>query len=376
MGGDQTTRHGIVVAKSIPAKKYGIHTADTVASAFKKCPSLVSVKPDHRYYKEKSTELMEYLRNICPRIQQVSIDECYMDYEMIRGRYPDPETAARIICDGVKKELGFTVNIGISDRKVLAKMASDFEKPDKVHTLYVSEIQDKLWPLPVGRLHMCGKSSEAAFRQIGIMTIGDLATSDRRRIRESFKSHGDLLWRYANGIDNSEILTREREVKSVGNSTTLAEDADSREKAFPILERLSASVSERLIKQEFAAGQVSLEIKYSTFRSVSHQTTLKRPDNRASTIYKLACDLFDELWDGSPIRLLGVRTARLEKAGAPYQMDLFEYQEQLNHSLEEKKIQEEKKKKADKEKRLKEAIGKIEKKYGTGAVRKGTGEKI
>jgi len=222
VGGDQTTRHGIVVAKSIPAKKYGIHTADTVASAFKKCPSLVSVKPDHRYYKEKSTELMEYLRNICPRIQQVSIDECYMDYEMIRGRYPDPETAARIICDGVKKELGFTVNIGISDRKVLAKMASDFEKPDKVHTLYVSEIQDKLWPLPVGRLHMCGKSSEAAFRQIGIMTIGDLATSERRRIRESFKSHGDLLWRYANGIDDSEIMTKEREVKSIGNSTPIS----------------------------------------------------------------------------------------------------------------------------------------------------------
>lgn len=368
VGGDLETRHGIVVAKSIPAKKYGIHTADTVASALKKCPGLVSVRPDHAYYKEKSSQLMEYLKDICPRIQQVSIDECYMDFEPIRDRYKSPETAARIICDGVRDTFGFTVNIGISDRKVLAKMASDFEKPDKVHTLYASEIKDKLWPLPIGTLHMCGKSSAERFEQLGIFTIGDLAVSDREWIKHTFKTHGDLLWRYANGIDDSEVDTEDREVKSIGNSTTLSEDVKTRDRAVSVLTGLADSVSGRLKKQRLRGGMVCVEIKYATFRQVSRQTTLNRQVDRQEDILATACTLFDELWDGSPIRLLGIRTGHLASADEPFQMDMFSYQEHLAREETEKK----RRKKIDKEQRLAEALGKIETKYGPGKIHKGT----
>lgn len=382
VGGDQKTRHGIVVAKSIPAKKYGIHTADTVASAFRKYPGLVSVKPDHTYYKKKSRELMDYLRDICPRIQQVSIDECYMDFEPLRDSYPTPEIAARAICDGVLETFGFTVNIGISDKKVLAKMASDFEKPDKVHTLYQYEIEEKLWPLPVEVLHMCGKSSAAKLKQIGINTIGDLAGTDRSRITALLKSHGDLLWRYANGIDESEVRTESREVKSVGNSTTLSVNAETREKAVEVLDTLADSVSGRLKKQNLMARQVSVEIKYSSFRSVSHQMTLDTPGDEKDILLRAACLLFDELWDGNPVRLLGIRTARLQEAGAPYQINLFDYQKKLAQEMNEKKqediLNRSKEKelakeleKQEKKKRLEEAVGKIQKKYGAGAIRKG-----
>ena len=358
VGGDQKTRHGIVVAKSIPAKKYGIHTADTVASAFAKCPGLVSVPPDHAYYREKSSQLMDFLRGICPRIQKVSIDECYMDFEPIRDSYPSPEAAARAICDGVFETFGFTVNVGVSDRKVLAKMASDFEKPNRVHTLYASEIQEKLWPLPVGSLHMCGKSSAAVLQQMGIMTIGDLAQADPDLVIYRLKSHGRLLWQYANGIDNAQVDPEPREVKSVGNSTTLAEDVSSRARALPVLEKLAASVSARLNKHDFVAGQVSVEIKYASFRSVSHQTILDRVTADKDVLYKAACQLFDALWDGEPIRLLGVRTTKLQSAREPVQMTIFQYQQELENN--------------EKDKRLKEAFGKIEKKYGPGTIRKGS----
>lgn len=368
VGGDQKTRHGIVVAKSIPAKKFGIHTADTVASAFNKCPTLVSVPPDHEYYREKSRALMQYLRGICPRIQKVSIDECYMDFEPVRRNYASPEAAARIICDGVKETFGFTVNVGISDRKILAKMASDFEKPDRVHTLYVSEIRQKLWPLPIETLHMCGKSSANALRQMGIRTIGDLALFDRERITYRLKSHGRLLWEYANGIDDRTVDPEPREVKSVGNSTTMAEDVRTREAALEVLSALAGSVAARLQKQELLAGQVSVEIKYATFRQVSHQMMLERPASDRTALFSAACRLFDELWDGSPVRLLGVRTGSLQEDGAPVQMTIFQYQEEKTAEEEARK-----KKAAEEEKKqkLQNAIGRIEEKYGSGTIRKG-----
>ncbi len=371
VGGDRKTRHGIVVAKSIPAKKYGIHTADTVASAFQKCPTLVSVKPDHQYYRKKSHELMEYLRGICPQIQQVSVDECYMDFEPIRDRYPSPETAARIICDGVQKTFGFTVNVGISDRKVLAKMASDFEKPNKVHTLYADEIREKLWPLPIGSLHMCGRKSAEKFEQLGIATIGDLALADRSRISYLFKSHGDLLWRYANGIDDSEVETGAREAKSIGNSTTLPEDIIKREGALSVLEKLSGSVSDRLNKHGFLAKQVTVEIKYATFRSTSHQMIMDTATSDQNRIYEIAVRLFDSLWDGSPVRLLGLRTGKLQKEGEPYQLNLFDYQKQLEKQEKERTIQEKRLKVNQRKKKMEDAIKKIENKYGAGSITKG-----
>ena len=364
VGGERETRHGIVLAKSVPAKKYGIHTAETVASAFKKCPNLVMVPPDHTYYREKSHALMEHLSSICPVIEQVSVDECYMDFEPIRDRFPDPSAAAYYIKDSVREKFGFTVNVGISDRKVLAKMASDFQKPDKVHTLYASEIRGKMWPLPVGELFMCGRSTAERFTHLGIRTIGDLAQMDPSYIEKTFKKHGMMLWRFANGIDESTVNPIPEQVKGVGNSTTLSRDVLKREDAFPVLSKLAESVSGRLQKKGFLAVVICVEIKYSDFRSVSHQQQLAVPTNRAEDIYQASRRLFDELWNGEPVRLLGIRANKIAGADEPRQMTLFEYEAQIKQDKKQKE-QEEKRKKLD------DMVSSIRRKFGDQAVRKG-----
>ncbi len=364
VGGDQKTRHGIVVAKSIPAKKYGIQTAETVASALQKCPNLIMVPPEHSYYREQSRRLMDYLTEICPVIQQVSVDECYMDFEPVRKMYGSPEECARKICDGVRETFGFTVNVGISDRKILAKMASDFEKPDKVHTLYAREIREKLWPLPIGELHMCGKSAAAKLRTMGVSTIGDLAGLEVRYAENWLKKQGRMLWEFANGIDGREVEPEPFKAKGVGNSTTLSENAVTREEAFAVLKMLSEKVAERLKKGEFLAGGVCTEIKYATFQSVSHQTILPTETADPVKLYRAACELFDELWNGTPIRLLGVRTTRLVDREAPVQLNLFDFQQTLE--LEKKTQAEEKKKQS-----LEQALSSIRKRYGEDAIQKG-----
>ena len=333
VGGDQETRHGIVVAKSIPAKAFGIQTAETVASAFQKCPTLVMVPPDHTYYREMSQKLMHHLRSICDEIEQVSIDECYMSFEPIRSQFPTPEAAAAYIKDSVYDTFGFTVNVGISDRKVLAKMASDFKKPNLVHTLYVSEIQQKLWPLPISSLHMCGKSSAKLLQKMGIRTIGDLAHTDKAVVESWLKSHGGMLWNYANGIDEGQVVKERPKAKGVGNSTTLANNAETEEEAYAVLKELATA--------------------------------------EEAEIYQCACQLFDELWDGEPIRLLGIRTTKLQDEEEPTQISLFDlarYQEQ------EKKEELRREKEAQKQKKLAsldDAIAKIKKRYGADAIHKG-----
>ena len=371
VGGDQETRHGIVVAKSIPAKVFGIQTAETVASAFQKCPTLVMVPPDHAYYRDMSQKLMRHLRSICDEIEQVSIDECYMSFEPIRGRFPSPEAAATYIKDSVYHTFGFTVNVGISDRKVLAKMASDFKKPNLVHTLYVSEIQRKLWPLPIASLHMCGKSSAKLLQKMGIRTIGDLARTDKAVVESWLKSHGGMLWNYANGIDDGQVVKEKPKAKGVGNSTTLANNAETEEEAYTVLKELAVSVSQRLKKHHFLAAQISTEIKYASFRSVSHQRTILTPTAEETEIYQCACQLFNELWDGEPIRLLGIRTTKLQDEEEPTQISLFDlgkYQEQEKQEELRREKEEQKQKKLAS---LDDAIAKIKKRYGDNAIHKG-----
>ena len=324
IGGDMEKRHGVVLAKSIPAKKYGIVTGEPIVNAMRKCPFLRLEAPDHHLYAEKSRQLMQLLSDICPEIEQVSVDECYMDYTPISHLYPSPYEAAVMIKDKVRDTFGFTVNIGISDRKILAKMASDFRKPDLVHTLYSYEIKEKMWPLPVSSLFMCGKSSVEVLRKLEIETIGQLAGTDKKILEAHLKSHGTLLWEYANGIDDSPVVSTPPDSKGVGNSTTLSKDVTEREEACKTLLSLSESVAARLRKAGQLAGMVSVEIKYSNFRSVSHQTMLYSPSDTSRIIYDTACRLFDELWDHSPIRLLGVRTSKLVSATEPIQLSLFD----------------------------------------------------
>lgn len=358
VGGDTNTRHGIVLAKSIPAKAYGIHTAEPVVNAFRKCPNLTMVPPDHHMYQERSQKLMEFLSQICPDIQQVSIDECYMDYTPIAGKYTTPEAAAHIIKDSVYEQFGFTVNVGISDRKVLAKMASDFKKPNLVHTLYSQEISTKLWPLPVSSLFMCGHSSVEALRKLGILTIGDLAHSDPEILQAHLKSHGQTLWEYANGIDSSSIIAEPVKMKGIGNSTTLTTDAVTKEEAYHTLLQLAESVGARVRASHELAGMVSTEIKYASFQSVSHQTTLEIPTASTDVIYQTACRLFDELWNGKPVRLLGIRTSKLVPDTEPRQMNLFELQEETTKSKKQQKLD--------------SALDSLRNKYGKDIIKRGS----
>lgn len=356
VGGDTSKRHGVVLAKSLPAKAYGIVTGEPVVNAFRKCPHLVTVPPSHTLYHEKSTRLMEYLSDICPDIEQVSVDECYMDYTPIAANYTSPESAAAQIKDGVREKFGFTVNVGISDKKILAKMASDFKKPDLVHTLYSWEIQDKMWKLPVSSLFLCGKSSVDTLRKLGILTIGDLALSDPAIIESHLKSHGRTLWQYANGIDDSTIFSEPAKMRGIGNSTTLSSDASTREEAARVLLTLAESVGSRLRADRSMAGLVCTEIKYNTFRSVSHQAVLDTPISATNIIYRQALALFDELWDGTPIRLLGIRTSKLVSDSEPTQLNLFDYNAPVS----------------EKQQKLDAALDSIRQKFGKDAIKRGS----
>ena len=329
IGGDIEKRHGVVLAKSIPAKAFHISTGEPVFHALSKCRSLVVAAPDHTMYSRRSHALMDYLRNICPEIEQVSIDECYMDYTPIAFSYPSPVEAAEKIKDDIYRQFGFTVNIGISDRKILAKMASDFKKPNLVHTLYVSEIREKMWPLPVSSLYMCGKSSVEELRKLEILTIGNLAQADPAILELHLKSHGRMLWKYANGMDNSTVATVRSDLKGVGNSTTLPNDVSNPAEISKTLLILAESVARRLRKAGQLACMVSVEIKYNTFVKVSHQTTLTIPTCHADEIHKTSMTLFREIWDGTPVRLLGIRTSKLMEQGEPVQMNLFEIAGQM-----------------------------------------------
>ena len=324
IGGDMEKRHGVVLAKSIPAKKYGVTTGEPIVNALRKCPTLTIQPPDHHLYHARSKELMQLLRDVCPDIEQVSVDECFMDYTPIQNLYDSPVTAAHSIREQIRERFGYTVNIGVSDVKMLAKLAADLSKPDKVHTLFSWEIREKMWPLSVASLFMCGKSSVQTLNKLGIRTIGDLAQTDRQILSAHLKSHGVMLWEYANGIDPSKVVPVPEEAKGIGNSITLSKDVTERRQAVRTLLSLSESVGGRLRAAGQLAGMVSVEIKYSSFRSVSHQTSLFSHTDSTQLIYETSCRLFDELWDGSPIRLLGIRTSRLAGAGEPSQLSLFD----------------------------------------------------
>ena len=356
IGGDQKSRHGVVLAKSPAAKRYGIRTGEPVANAFRKCPNLAMYPPDHKMYREKSRRLMEYLRTFTKEIEQVSVDECYMDFTGIADRWNSPVDGAVEIKDGIKAKFGFTVNIGISTNKLLAKMASDFEKPDRIHTLYSEEIKEKMWPLPIGELYMAGKSSVEVLKKLEINTIGDLAQADLKLITLHLKSHGKMLWEFANGIGTSVVQSEPDEAKGIGNSTTLSEDAATMEEIRPVFERLAQSVGSRLKKAEKKAGMVSMEIKYYDFRTVSHQIQLDKPSNDPEVLKETACSLFLKVWSGEPVRLLGIRTSKLSDETAPEQLSIFD--------IEIPKEPDEK------HKRLKKAMDEINGKFGEGAVMK------
>ena len=362
IGGNQESRHGVVLAKSVPAKKYGIVTGEPVVNALRKCPDLVMAPPNHKMYQEYSARLMEFLSNYTPDIEQVSVDECYMNFTGIAHKYASPVSAAFEIKDAVYREFGFTVNIGISTNHLLAKMASDFEKPNKVHTLFPQEIQVKMWPLPVSELYMAGRSSVEVLHKLEIRTIGELAKADPELLELHLKSHGRTLWEFANGINGGKVIREHVENKGIGNSTTLPKDATTEEEAKKVLLWLAETVGGRLRKEGLKAKMVSVEIKYNTFQSVSHQKQLSRKTNTDKMPYETACELFRELWNGEPIRLLGIRTSKLADETEPEQMSIFDFQSEMEQEVP----------KNEKQEKLDKALDQIRKRFGKDAIVRGS----
>ncbi|KEZ89861.1 DNA polymerase thumb domain-containing protein [Lacrimispora celerecrescens] len=311
VGGDITKRHGIILAKSIPAKKYQIKTGESVNEALRKCPDLVLVPPNYNLYQKSSSAFIQILKQYSPVVEQYSIDEAYMDMTGTEVLYGDPYKAANDIKERIHKELGFTVNIGVSNNKVLAKMASDFKKPDKVHTLWLSEIKEKMWPLPVTELFFVGRATFRKLRNLGIKTIGELAQTDLSIIKSHFGKYGEVIWSFANGIDVSAVEPAPPPNKGYGNSTTTAFDLVDAGTAKLVLLSLAETVSARLRDDNVKIRVVSVGIKDYNFVYYGHQKTLDTPTNITNEIYEAACKIFDEMWDKIPIRHLGIHTSHV-----------------------------------------------------------------
>ena len=324
VGGDPKQRTGIVVAKSIPAKKYGIQTGEPMAMALRKCPNLVVVPSDFRLYTENSLAFKAICRDYAPVVESFSIDEVFLDMTGTSLIYPDPIATAHQIKDKIHEELGFTVNVGISTNKLLAKMASDFEKPDKVHTLFPAEIPEKMWPLPIRDLLFLGKASEKKLQDFGIHTIGELAREKESTIQALLgEKTGRQLYQYARGIDNSPVLARAEESKGFSVEKTFNDDIVSVEQVLPILLEQCDIVATRMRRKGKKCSCISVTFRTLDFKNRSHQTSLSSATDVTDEIYENARRLFLEFWKGQPLRLIGVALTGLTDESFE-QMSLFE----------------------------------------------------
>ena len=327
VGGDIKKRHGVVLAKSDKAKEYGIITGESIVSAIRKYPDLRVVKPHYEMYAMCSEKLMNMLKEYTPVVEQYSIDEAYMDMTGTQGIHGDLVQLAYKIKDRIYKELMFTVNVGISSNKLLAKMAGELKKPNMVHTLYEHEIKDKMWPLPVGKLFFVGNASEKRLKLLGVHTIGELANSDKKLIELHLKKQGSIIHNYANGIDSSGVKGVRHSNKGYGNSITLPEDIYTEEAANLILLSLCETVGSRLRVAKAKANCISVSMVDSIFEKKSHQITLTHSTCSTNQIYVNACKIFDEMWDGkTKIRQLGVHTTKLDDEHV-HQCSLFDTEE-------------------------------------------------
>lgn len=351
IGGSIEDRRGVVLAKSIPAKKFNIITGEPIVAALKKCPQLKVYPPEHKLYKKFSNDMFELLKPYSDFIERYSIDEVFMDASHFKYDYMEK---AIEIKNKIEEDLGFTVNIGIGDNKLLAKMASDFSKKNSIHTLFKEEIKTKMWPLKIGDLFMVGKAAEKKLMDLNIFTIGDLANYNLNILRNIFKSYANVIYEYANGIDNSPInCDNYVDVKGIGNSTTTSKDILNRDEALKVLLSLTESVAKRLRMNKSLCGIVVVSIKSNVFTNYSHQKKLISPTDSTEEIFKLVKVIFNEMWRGEPIRLLGVRLTKLSD-NAIYQKSLFDDE------------------KMDKQRVLDNTIDKIREKYGEMSIIRST----
>lgn len=323
IGGDEEMRKGIVLAKSPIAKKYGIKTAEPLFQARIKCPDLQIFPPNFEEYYIQSNNLMKYLAQYTPLIEQFSIDECFMDLTNTTYLYDDILALAYKIKNEVYEKFGFTVNIGIANNKLCAKMASDFLKPNRVHTLFDNEVKMKMWPLPIEDLLYIGKSSSQKLRELGIKTIGDLANAEVSSLTKYFKSRSIDMINSARGIDYSPVIKDLSKNKCLSVSRTLEEDTKEYSKLKKILLDMCDQVGLRARRENLYANVIAITIRTSTFRDYSHQKKLINATNNTMDIYKVILELFDDAIKNEVIRSIGVRLSDLS-SNKQKQISLFE----------------------------------------------------
>lgn len=352
VAGDPNSRHGIILAKSMPAKTFGVSTGEPIAMAKRKCPSLVLVPPDYQLYIAKSNELGEIVSSYSPIIEQYSIDEFFIDYTGLESILGSPIDAADRLREQVERELGFTVNVGIGNNKLLAKMAGELKKPNFTHTIFKSEIEKKMWPLPLRELFMLGASSEATLKAHGIETIGQLAALELPFMYRILKSQGALIWSYANGIDTTPVVPRgTTEPKSISNSVSTPHDISRIDDALAVLSQLCDSICVRMRNEGFVCNVVTVAMRDTAFATTSKQQKLDRPSDVTSELMGTANKLFRELWQGKPIRQVTIGFSDFLPAGtAP--STLFDTE------------------KREKMQQLDEAFDKVRLKYGSDAIKR------
>ena len=355
IAGDKASRHSIILAKSGPAKKYGIQTGEPLFQAQEKCPDLIVAPPDYALYVEASRHFVELLRQFSPVVQQYSIDEAWVDMTGTERIFGTPRLAAEKMRQRIWDELGFTVNVGISTNKLLAKMAGDFEKPNKVHTLFPEEMERKMWPLPVRDLFLVGGATEKKLRKLGIYTIGDLAVTDPAVLKKRLGKHGETIWRYANGRNADMVTPEPEENKGYGNSTTTSSDVLTHTHAHQVLLSLCETVAMRMRQDEKCGRCISIHLRTNEFQHMSHQAVFHGATNITTELFEAACRIFDEAWDGqTPLRQLGVQVTRL--SDEPYQQ--FDFLSGMSPIQYEKKL------------RLDETVDSLRDKFGEDIIRR------
>ena len=337
IGGDERARKGIVLAKSPVAKEYGIVTAETIYSAKKKCPYLEVYPSNYEWYQKKSQELMEYLSKYSPIQEQLSVDECFLEMTGMKYLHNDLEKLAYQIKKEIKEKFGYTVNIGIANNKLCAKMASDFEKPDKVHTLYQKEIAAKMWPLPIEDLYMVGKETAKILRSLRINTIGDLANTKIDYLKRYFKNQAEFLHNQANGIDNSLVEINREKNQSISTSTTLPYDYQDLKKLEEVLLEQAQEVGRKLRNKKLYANTIGILLKNNQFTSFQHQEKLSFSTNKTQDIYEIAKKLLEESWKNDSIRLIGIKLSGLEET-RKNQISIFEEEQEAEREDKVQKI--------------------------------------
>ena len=310
VGGDEASRRGIVLSKSLSCKPFNIQTGESLMEARKKCPTLVVAPARYGVYEQYSEDMITWLHQFSDRVQQYSIDEAFIDYTHMERHFGSPLAAADTIRNGIRETFGFTVCVGIGPNKLLAKMATELRKPDFTNTLMADELE-KMWVLPIEELFMAGRATSPKLRKLGIQTIGDLARFDVKLLEPTFHSFAHTLWQYANGIDDSKIEPHYAPTKSVGNSTTVPYDIKTAEDADRVLLHLCESVGKRLRQTHTAAKVLSVGIRNNDFVYYSHQRKMSIPTDNTTALYRLASQLFREVWKHEGVRQLGVRADKL-----------------------------------------------------------------